>query len=377
MQQAKNLKGLLAVLLLAILSTPSCRAVSRATTCENDGSNETSSISATNNMTAPRSGHTATLLPDGRVLITGGMERNGAFYSSVELYDPATGKFTLAPKSMNMKRVGHTAVRLPNNKVLIAGGWGESGVLASAELYDPATGEFTPTGSMSTGRGDFTATLLPNGRVLVAGGENGKALESAEIYDPASGNFTPTGEMREGRTMHTAVLLPNGKVLIAGGGDYRHPLATAELYDPQSGTFTLTGSMSVPRYKHGALLLPDRTVLVVGGSDGRDWQGRYASAEIYNPAKGTFSAVGNMNTARFKVTEAVALLKNGQVLIAGGGEQVEIYDPGTRTFRTATGRMDAARFYSTATLLADGRVLVTGGYDDHSLASARAWIYRI
>jgi hypothetical protein len=304
------------------------------------------------------------------------MERNGVFYNSAELYNPATGSFTATPQRMGTQRVGHIATWLPNGKVLIAGGWSNEGVLASAELYDSSTGAFTPTGSMSVARGDFTATLLPNGKVLVAGGENDHALSSADVYDPATGRFTPTGNMNTERTMHIAALLPNGKVLIAGGGKYQHPLTSAELYDSRNGTFTVTGNMAFPRYKHAAMLLPDGNVLVVGGSDGRDWQGRYASAEIYNPAKGIFSAVSNMNMARFKLPEAVTLLKNGKVLVAGGGEQVEIYNPVTRSFSVATGRMDAARFYSTATLLADGRVLIAGGYDNHSLASTKAWIYR-
>ncbi len=134
--------------------------------------------------------------------------------------------------------------------------------------------------------------------------------------------------------------------------------------------------MSVPRYKQAAIVLPDGNVLIVGGSNGRDWQGRYAESEIYNPAKGVFSAVSDMNTARFKLPEAVALLKNGTVLIAGGGEQVETYNPATKSFSVAAGRMDAARFYSTATLLTDGRVLIAGGYDVRSQASAKAWVYK-
>ena len=379
MRHIKHLNILLASLFMATTLTSSCKgnthALSKAST-NPPAANEKSAISPTSNMTAPRSGHTATLLLNGQVLIAGGMERNGVFFRSAELYDPITGRFTAATRDMGTQRVGHSAMLLPNGEVLIVGGWSSAGLVASAELYDPKTGAFTSTGSMSVARGDFTATLLSNGKVLVAGGENSGALSSAEIYDPATGQFTQTGNMRAGRTMHTAVLLSDGKVLVAGGGEYQHPLATAELYNPASGTFTITGNMTVPRYKQAALLLTDGNVLVVGGSDGRDWQGQYANAEIYDSAKGAFSAIGKMNMARFKLPGAVALLKNGNVLIAGGGEQVEIYDPASKSFRVATGRMDAARFYSTATLLTDGRVLVAGGYDNHSVASAKAWTYK-
>ena len=372
-----NLSALLVSLLAATALTAGCGARTAG------GANAAPSLfgvadvtPAAGGMNAPRSGHTATLLPDGRVLIAGGMERNGVFYDSAELYDPSAGRFRAARGRMSTPRVGHTATLLADGRVLIAGGWGDGGVLASAELYDPATDAFTPTGGMANARGDFTATLLRSGKVLVAGGESDHALSGAEVYDPATGKFTPTGGMSAGRTMHTAVLLPDGRVLVAGGGEYQHPLASAELYDPAAGTFSPTGGMSVPRYKQAATLLPDGNVLVVGGSDGRDWRGRYASAEVYNPSKGVFTSAGEMHAARFKLPEAVALLKNGKVLIAGGGEQIEIYDPATRSFSVAAGRMDAARFYSTATRLADGRVLIAGGYDDHSVASARAWVYK-
>lgn len=380
MRNKKTVNVLSVLLLAAAVLNTCCNAGARATAGETVESSAADAgaraVSPASDMNAARSGHTATLLPDGRVLITGGMERNGVFYNSAELYTPATGKFTTAHGSMTAQRAGHTATLLSNGKVLIAGGWGAGGVLATAELFDPAAGTFAPTGSMSAARGDFTATLLANGKVLVAGGENDSAISGAEVYDPATGTFTPTGDMNAKRTMHTAVLLRDGTVLVAGGGEYRHPLATAETYDPAKGIFTATGSMTEPRYKHASLLLPGGNVLVIGGSDGRDWQGRYASAEIYNPAKGAFAAVGNMNKARFKLPDAVALLKNGKVLIAGSGEQVEIYDPDAKAFNTAPGRMDAERFYSTATLLQDGMVLITGGYNDRGIASAKTWLYK-
>jgi hypothetical protein len=379
MQHMKHPKALLLSLLMATLLASSCNGSTHELSEASNNplaATDASTISPTGNMTAPRSGHTATLLPNGQVLIAGGMERNGVFFRSAELYDPMSARFAAASRNMSTQRVGHSATLLASGRVLIAGGWSSEGLLASAELYDPKTELFTPTGSMSVARGDFSATLLANGKVLVAGGESSGALLSAEIYDPATEKFTQTGNMNSGRTMHIAVLLHDGKVLFAGGGAYQHPLASAELYNPTSGTFTITGSMTIPRYKQAALLLTDGNVLVVGGSDGRDWQGKYANAEIYDSVKGAFSAVGNMNRARFKLPNAVALLKNGKVLVAGGDEQVEIYNPASRTFSVVTGRMDAARFYSTATLLTDGRVLVAGGYDSRSVASAKAWTYK-
>jgi hypothetical protein len=114
----------------------------------------------------------------------------------------------------------------------------------------------------------------------------------------------------------------------------------------------------------------------MGGSDNRDWRGRYANAEIYNAAKGTFTAAGNMNTTRFKHRDSVALLNNGTVFVAGGKEYAEIYNPLKNSFDIVNGRMDGARFYSTATLLSDGRVLVIGGYDNNIVASAKAWLYQ-
>ena len=145
-------------------------------------------------MVESRATHTATKLPNGLVLIVGGMHRDGDYSTSAELYDSRTRLFA-ATGSMPTPRGGHTATLLRNGKVLITGGYsGAPGTLTSALLYDPETAKFTRTGSMTVARGSHSATLLPNGRVLVAGGEdNDIATPTAEIYDPATGRFSPTG----------------------------------------------------------------------------------------------------------------------------------------------------------------------------------------
>lgn len=330
-------------------------------------------------MLEARSGQTATLLPDGRVLIAGGMRRNQDFYKSAELYDPATGKFQPTGE-MAERRVGHIAVLLRSGKVLIAGGWiGIHGTTDSAELYDPATGKFTLIAKMTTRRARPSATLLGNGDVLLAGGadHDGRdgAIASAEIFHADTLRFQPTGSLHRPRSSHTATLLDDGRVLIAGGGS-EELIAAAEIYDPRTGTFTETGSLIKPRHKHAAGLLPDGRVLIIGGSDDRDWHGTMNSAEIYDPRTGRFSPASAMNDSRFKLPDEAAQLASGQLLIAGGSKQVEIFDPGTGKFLLVPGQMNDARHFMSETKLRDGSVLLAGGYPDNDQATAQTWIYR-
>jgi Galactose oxidase, central domain/Kelch motif len=325
-------------------------------------------------MNSPRAAHTASLLPNGKVLMTGGMEREGVILDSAELYDSTTRTFANAG-TMTTKRVGHSATVLGNGKVLLVGGFGDTW-LSSAELYDPATNTFAPVGTMSARRDGFTATLLTDGRVLIAGGYDRSYQNSAEIFDPDTGTFEPTGKMTSARTAHTATLLADGRVLLAGGSDGKTVLTSAELYDPASGAFMRTGDMTTGRYKHAAVRLADGGVLIVGGSDNRDWRGRYSSTEIYDEATRTFRAGSPMHDSRFKFPAAIVILDSGQVLIGGGFRRAEVYDPQLAAFEPVEGQLDADRFYSTATLLPGGEVLIAGGYSYDIKATASSWIYQ-
>lgn len=343
-------------------------------------------VTATGKLGTRRFSQTATLLPNGKVLVTGGMEANGRWVNTAELYDPAAGTFAATGK-MEVARACHTATLLKDGQVLIAGGSDGSGLdLASAELYDPARGTFRATGNLTGPRCSAVAVRLNNGKVLLIGGDGVREDErvaTAELYDPATGRFTAAGSMHVPRATHVAVLLKDGRVLVVGGssaGRYpgTHIEASAEIYDPATGKFTVTGSMSSARYKAAAALLPDGRVLVVGGSDNRDWRGQYTSAEIYNPASGKFAPASDMNFKRYKLMHSAVALPNGRILIAGGAEHPEVYDPATNRFQPVTGSVGGGRYFSSATVLADGRVLIAGGYGEDPMAGGvtDAWIYQ-
>lgn len=329
-------------------------------------------------MLEPRSGHTATLLSNGEVLIVGGMRRNQDFYRSAELYNPKTGKFR-PTGDMNLARVGHAAVLLHSGKVLIIGGWIGHGCTDSAELYDPATGRFTLLPNrMTSVRGEPRATLLHDGNVLITGGadrDSPGGIASAEIFDAQTMSFRLISPMHVGRTAHTSTLLQDGRVLIAGGRGEKVN-ASAELYDPKTQRFTVTGNLITARYKHTAGLLADGRVLIAGGSDERDWSGNLASAEIFDPKTGRFQSAPSLNDKRFKLPGEAVLLASGDLLIAGGSKEVELFDPMKGEFLIASGEMADARHFMTETLLKDGTVLLAGGYPNNDVATAQAWIYR-
>jgi hypothetical protein len=279
---------------------------------------------------------------------------------------------------MNSARANHTATLLADGKVLLSGGCGgitqgaictaSNAVLASAELYDPATGTFAATGPMAVARIAHTATPLADGRVLTVGGVNPtNVVSSAEIYDPATGAFASTGSLAFARANHAAALLADGKVLVAGGEMSNTALNEAELYDPNAGIFTSAGSMTVARESLTLSPLPDGKVLAAGGiatSTGCTEDVSCPSApvtniDLYDPSAGAFTAANNMVQAHGGHTATV--LPSGKVLIVGGDTfAVELFDPTSATF-SLTGSLEVARTGHTATLLNDGRVLVTGG----------------
>lgn len=339
-------------------------------------------------MITGRAEHTATLLPDGKVLVAGGVadNREEEALASAELYDSGTGKWT-ATGSMTRPRAQHTATLLADGRVLVTGGMCDgryttgcppdedpTGAMAAAEIYDPGTGKWTPTGDMTTQRFYHTATLLDDGKVLVAGTEHApdSILASSELFDPAKGKWTATGDMTTGRTQQMATLLPDGRVLIAGGVGLVSPtshggLTSAELYDPRSGKWKATGSMAASRGMDPLIVLADGRVLKTGADDAPD----PGACELYDPSTGTWSPTGSMLAARGILTST--LLSDGRVLIVAGFAvdvaSAELYDPATGTWSDA-GSFGHSTFEHAATLLRNGKVLVTGGLLEHDVASA-------
>jgi len=346
------------------------------------------SFAPTGSLTTERASHTATLLPNGKVLVAGGWATLAGWpvWASAELYDSSTGTFS-ATGGMTTPRTGHTATLLPDGRVLIAGGGAtvnmDGSAQASAELYDPSAGSFAATGSMADGRSGHTATLLNTGQVLITGGSNYAVggipnyLAAAELYDPLTGHFKPTGSMYAARAGHAATLLANGKVLIDGGGAGDSE-PSPELYDPATGTFSVTGPSASPEgwlIPGSASLLPNGKVLETLAFPG-DFDNH---SEMYDPNAGTFSATANMTTNRGYRT--ATLLPAGKVLIDGRddthfGGSSEVYDPVTGTFTATTGMFPQSEEGHTSTLLPDGTVLLAGGWICCGFSVANAEIYR-
>jgi hypothetical protein len=381
----------------------------------------------TRDMAAPRAAHQMNTVGDGKILITGGLGAGGVALSSCELFDPATETF-LPAGSLLHARARHRVTVLPTGDVFVTGGNGGSGVLNSTEIYNFDRNAFTSGPTLNQARQTHNAPLLPNGLVLIAGGNNNPSvdwdiqtnfLSSAELYNPATNTFTLTGSKINATSAALPYLLWTGKFMVAGGGTNETELytpempgtpetwvnggtmavprtealwtglddgtvlitggldaagtqlATAELYDYLTGAFTTTaGPMSTPRQQHRMIQLYTGKVLVTGGKVNVTDNYALNSAELYDPAAGTFTPTGNMN--RYRRLHRSTELPNGKILITGGlgGDNptanglptaAEIYDPATGVFTQTTHPLSVGRRSHYAFLLRTGKVLIAGG----------------
>jgi hypothetical protein len=326
-------------------------------------------------MTASRGGHTATSLGDGTVLFTGGSQ-------SAEVYDPSNSQATAVP-NMSVSRTNHTATLLDDGTVLIVGGQNGSTYLASAEIYHPDTKMFEVVGSMAMGRSFHTATKLADGRVLITGGQIANCCtnwesNTAEFYTPAAKSFTSAGTMTATRRQHTATRLVDGRVVLAGGWGAGSP--SVEIFDPTLGSFTQVTSMST-RSQHTATLLGSGQILLAGGAGSFGLP--LSTADLFDPTTNTVTSAGTMGVAR--VTHAAALLGDGSVLMVGGQPDSSCCTPrapqaSTERYVTGSGFTGAAsalvaRYYHTATVLTNGKVLLSGTFGWSSSAGRTVEVY--
>ena len=347
-------------------------------------------------------GHTATRLPDGTVLVVGGVMSAGAGTNAVDLFDPVAASWA-SKAPLHVMRASHTATLLADGRLMVIGGSTVSAIAAkgyvnnaSAEIYDPVANTWTATPPMSVPRSHHTATLLPDGKVLVVGGENLQYLvdPTAEVYDPVANTWAaPRALPISPRSQHTATLLPSGLVLLAGGFDIIKglltPLATAELYDPVLHTstttstdsngvvtittvitggldFTAAAPMAFAHYGQSATLLPDGRVTLVGGAT--------TQTEIYDPVAATWTT--QSPTLAIHTAHGAVLLPEGRLLVAGGTQSAqpdaELFDPASGAW-TPAAPMLVLRSNPTATLLPDGSALVCGGAPDTAGTRCETW----
>ncbi len=322
-------------------------------------------------MTTPRTDTAATLIMDGRVLISGGSGPDGLL-ANAEVLDWYGSFLPVAP--MSVARSHHASISLLDGRILVSGGTTPNGPSNTAEIYDPSTDSWTPAGSMLEPRSGHTMSMISNGRVLVAGGDTGNgASVTMEIFDPVTGTFTPAGTMAAPRMNHAATTMNDGRVLIAGGSDGASALSSVDIFDPKTGVTIAASQMSVARAGLSATTLIDGKVLLAGGSNGST---DLASADIYDPEAGSMSGIASTLTAPRRDHLGLLLPNNGSVLFVGGTSNgsasptAEVYEPWTDAFRQ-TAAPSAARLGAAGTAMGfDGRIFLAGG---SGLASAELY----
>jgi hypothetical protein len=308
-----------------------------------------------------RRAHRASLLADGRILVSGGLVGLGTvtqpnrYLSSSELYDPQRGSWQTIPNAT--ARFRHTSTILPSGEVMLIGGQNDKETLDTTEIFDPNLNVFRPGVSLLKPRRLHTATVLNNGNVLVVGGYTGQEQSTTYLYpygpqqlrqveeiDPRGVQKTKVTTLQRPRELHTATRLQDGRVLVAGGVWGEDTLRDCEMYDPKQQTWKSVAPMQFPRTRHTATLLPDGRVLVIGGSVGKaidqvmasPQKEIYASCEIYDPKTDRWTLTDSMHYPRTAFMNAV-LLPQGRVLVGGGFGSVgyesnlswELYDIAT------------------------------------------------
>ena len=323
------------------------------------------------NLIAARADSTATLLQDGRVLIAGGADANGAALATAEFFGADGSVNAAAP--MNFARTRHFAVALQDGRVLVGGGMGANGMpMFSAEIFDPIANAWTPTGSgMVEARAGAAAGLLPDGRVAISGGDSGSLPSmTIEIFDPASGGFSAAGTMSAPRTKHAMAVLRDGRVMIFGGWNRSAILQTTDIFDPATGQMAPGPQMLAARMSHTATSSLTGPVVIAGGNDGKN---HLNTVEIFDPATGAFAAGPNLAAAR-QGQLAVLLPNNNNILFVGGTAagavvaNAEMYSPWQGAMTAAGANAIARSKAAAAGTGADGVLLVSGGADANGAA---------
>lgn len=312
---------------------------------------------------------TETVLPDGSVLVVGGLDGSpNTTATKSELYEPLDGTSETLPQTL-LGRIHHTAT-LTGDRVVVTGGVefysGDWHATDRTEVFDTRTRTWSIAGPLAQARSDASATTLKDGRVLVAGGHDGpKMFASAEIFDPATGAWTAAAPMPTARTQFTMATLPDGRVLVAGGLEFPGaPSATSLFYDPYIDSWYAGPRMTIERVLHADAQLPDGSVLMIGGQKGAG-----GSVEIFDVRTQQFTLLGSLVEPRM-LAQAVAL-PDGSVIVTGGlspqqevsdftpRSSAERYDPATRAFAPLAAPTDARAFAKLAFL--GGGVFQIGG----------------